>query len=427
MKIISMTCPSCGASIQVDSDKKNSNCSYCGNPLFTDYNNSEEAINNTKDIGTSNPNAQFGRAEQPKKRKTWLWVLGWLFVFPVPLTMLVVRSKKLSKPIKITIIAVGIILYMLIAFIGNSSSDSNDVSSEGATNNIKEFSIYKDEFEVVEGESTTASSINVKVKDRDSFSPEDVVFKSDNENVATIRYERDAMTTTLYYVIDGVAPGETEVYATSKDGTIESEHIKVVVKDDGLIDPESIELQTEKTVLGLGGTTYISIITTPENASVKNVNWSSSDENVITIDENGCATAVAAGSATITATVQGNIQNSCDLSVDENMRAMKVNVQRSRLSSNNIGSDWSYSDQIDGESVSGTKEISVGDTITFYSKYVESDENPDVGQGSATHIVTAEDLQNGFSETIDFYVTENGGKNSGQSVHFSVAYNFTIE
>ena len=32
-------------------------------------------------------------SEMPKKRKTWLWVLGWICIFPVPLTILMLRKK----------------------------------------------------------------------------------------------------------------------------------------------------------------------------------------------------------------------------------------------------------------------------------------------------------------------------------------------
>lgn len=60
--------------------------------------------------------ASAKRAAQPtKKRKTWLWVLGWFFIFPVPLTILMVRNQKLNKLVKIGIIAVAWVLYLIIA------------------------------------------------------------------------------------------------------------------------------------------------------------------------------------------------------------------------------------------------------------------------------------------------------------------------
>ena len=47
-------------------------------------------------------------SDQPRynpRRKTALWVLGWIFCFPVPLTILIVRSKSLPKWAKIVLIA----------------------------------------------------------------------------------------------------------------------------------------------------------------------------------------------------------------------------------------------------------------------------------------------------------------------------------
>lgn len=64
-------------------------------------------------------------ATQPvKKRKTWLWVLGWIFIFPIPLTILMVRNQRLNKWVKIGIIAVAWILYLIIAFTGGGSTNS---------------------------------------------------------------------------------------------------------------------------------------------------------------------------------------------------------------------------------------------------------------------------------------------------------------
>ena len=71
--------------------------------------------------------------------------------------------------------------------------------------------------------------------------------------------------------------------------------------------------------------------------------------------------------------------------------------------------------------------VSVGDTLSFYSRYTESDQDPDVGEASQTYVVTEEDLQNGFSVTMDLYVTENGGRNNGKSAHFVVTYTFSAK
>ena len=145
MKIVSMVCPNCGASLQVDADQKNLTCSYCGNSLYVDdevkhvqYDNAEET-GYQFEKGRQRAQTEATRAQQqsfnmnsgkpPKKRKTWLWVLGWIFIFPVPLTILMIRNRKLSKPVKIGIIAAAWIIYLLMASSGSGSGNNKDTSN----------------------------------------------------------------------------------------------------------------------------------------------------------------------------------------------------------------------------------------------------------------------------------------------------------
>ena len=59
--------------------------------------------------------------EPPKRRKTWLWVLGWICIFPVPLTIIMLNKEDMSKKARYGIIAVGWILYLLIGLGGGGS------------------------------------------------------------------------------------------------------------------------------------------------------------------------------------------------------------------------------------------------------------------------------------------------------------------
>ena len=59
--------------------------------------NSKKVLHQTvafcKDCGyTWYPNA--ASSEVPQKRKTWLWVLGWIFFFPAPVMVLIWRKKN---------------------------------------------------------------------------------------------------------------------------------------------------------------------------------------------------------------------------------------------------------------------------------------------------------------------------------------------
>lgn len=76
------------------------------------------------------------------------------------------------------------------------------------------------------------------------------------------------------------------------------------------ITPATLNLYT-------GGTSTLTAAVRPATASNKDVEWSSNDENVVTVDENGKVTAVAVGTATITATSEDDesIKGTCVITV----------------------------------------------------------------------------------------------------------------
>lgn len=71
--------------------------------------------------------------------------------------------------------------------------------------------------------------------------------------------------------------------------------------------------------------------------------------------------------------------------------------------------------------------LSLDESVYVYSEYTEDDSKPDVGEASVSHYVTEDELINGFEITMDLYVTENAGKNSGESAHFIVTYSFSLK
>ena len=143
-----MKCPNCGAETQGNvceycgselrrQKKTGACCSKCGstNIAFKRENqgeirgkNSKQIVHRTvgycKDCG----NTWFTSEDIPKKRKTWLWVLGWICVFPLPLTILLLRKKDMKPVIKFGLIAIAWIVYFLIVASGNSIKDRNAVA-----------------------------------------------------------------------------------------------------------------------------------------------------------------------------------------------------------------------------------------------------------------------------------------------------------
>lgn len=83
---------------------------------------------------------------------TWLWVLGWIFIFPLPLTILMLRKNTINPKIKYGIIIAAWILYLLIGVTSDDSSnnettqtkeDSNSIWAEDYTS-INDFDYYID-------------------------------------------------------------------------------------------------------------------------------------------------------------------------------------------------------------------------------------------------------------------------------------------
>ena len=149
------------------------------------------------------------------------------------------------------------------------------------------------------------------------------------------------------------------------------------------------------------------------------------NETVATVDENGKVTAIGDGTATISASANSGVVASFDVNVDGTKTLMKLNVKYPREDDVNIGDDWSYDIQVNGERAYSEMGIAVGETLNFYAQFTESDDNPDVGSAKAAHTVTVEDISNGFEVSMDVYVSENGGKNSGKSAHFVVTFTFS--
>lgn len=110
-----MKCPSCGA------DAKGNFCEYCGNEIPKDNNTTINITNNFYEGSTS--------VNQVKpKKKTWLWVLGWIFVFPLPLTILLLRKKGMKPIAKYCIIALAWLIYVLIGISGDSTTQEPAVA-----------------------------------------------------------------------------------------------------------------------------------------------------------------------------------------------------------------------------------------------------------------------------------------------------------
>lgn len=134
-----------------------------------------------------------------------------------------------------------------------------------------------------------------------SLSPDDVLIydtKIDSLNWDEISYQKIG----IRVVRDGVVNGDTR---------------SVVVYQDNYLPVEEIRLNATELSLEEPGATYrLMARILPENASITQAAWESSNETVATVDTSGTITAVGEGEADITVTV-GNKSATCKVRVTE--------------------------------------------------------------------------------------------------------------
>lgn len=82
------------------------------------------------------------------------------------------------------------------------------------------------------------------------------------------------------------------------------------------VDPTEVTLNQKTASVAVGATKQLSATVLPENADNKNVTWSSSNEGVATVDANGLVTAIAEGTANITAKTVNNLEAKCAVTVN---------------------------------------------------------------------------------------------------------------
>lgn len=143
-----------------------------------------------------------------------------------------------------------------------------------------------------------------------------VTIKADEkvQNIDGWTLSEDA--TTLAKEFDADYTGNIEVKDLSGNKT--TEEIKVVFVSEVTITGKQ-EAKTEETVELVGKVN-------PENASIKDLTWKSSDENIATVSQNGKVTCKSNGKVTITATAHNGVKGEIQLEIVKNNVVEKIEV-----------------------------------------------------------------------------------------------------
>ena len=125
--------------------------------------------------------------------------------------------------------------------------------------------------------------------------------------------DEEVVTVNATGLITAVGAGEADVTASAKDVNISSTtHVKVVITPTGVEAPEALELVTNGE-----NSKNLDAKIVPEDATEVKLAYTSSDESVATVDENGLVTAVADGECTITTYVVADAPATAETATQE--------------------------------------------------------------------------------------------------------------
>ena len=207
-------------------------------------------------------------------------------VSPADATNKLVRWSSDSAIASVTSDGVVTALKAGTAIITATTVDGGHTASCTLTLLQKATSVVVDKTEIKFNRGTTYQ-LNATVLPEDCYNKE-YEWTSADEAIATVDDTG---------LVTGVAPGEVELTCTSKESGVKTT-VKVTVHE-----PVTTITMGEKTdVLYTPLTHKFTVAVTPENASDKSVTWTSSDESIATVDENGTVTALKSGEVTITVT-----------------------------------------------------------------------------------------------------------------------------
>lgn len=196
---------------------------------------------------------------------------------------------------------------------------------------------------------TLSMGTNINASVEATVVPEDatdvvIEYVSSDEAIATVD-------NTGY--ITAVAAGEADITASVVDtGLAATCHVIVTPAI------ESLDISKSSMTMKPGATNTLSVTVSPEVANISGMTWTSSDEAVATVDQEGNVTAVADGTATITATI-GETTASCDVTVSS-----KASNNSSKNNSSSSGGN--SSDASSGNSSTDSNSSSQAATSTAY-------------------------------------------------------------
>ena len=139
--------------------------------------------------------------------------------------------------------------------------------------------------------------------------------KASNKKVSYDSSNRKVATVNKKGVIRAVSAGTAKIRVTAADGSGKKASCTVKVSENAVA-VTGVTLNKTQLNLKQGGEERLTATVNPSNATNKTIQWSSSNQAVARVSENGTVRAAAVGTATITASAHNNVRAVCSVTVE---------------------------------------------------------------------------------------------------------------
>ena len=269
---------------------------------------------------------------------------------------------------------------------------------------ITSFTTTDEEFTLVKGKTKT---ISTTINPDDTTEDTTITWTSGNSGIATVD-ENGKVT--------GVSAGTTTITGKLANNMTVTSSVTVTI-----IPVESIEITGEgvsedAVSVPRKDTVDLNVTYSPEDATeVTDVTWTSSDEDVATVDENGVLTGVNGGTATITASMGGKTDTITVTVTEVHLGGVSLDNNKTETE---VGKDYVIRptlQPVDGETGSVTDDV----TYTYESSDPEIATVDETGKlitkktGKVTITVKASNGVDEFEDTIEITVKAPKSPNTG--------------
>lgn len=171
------------------------------------------------------------------------------------------------------------------------------------------------------GVSVSPTKLTVKIGEIKAITANVKPANASNPRVSWVSSDESVATVDSNGVVKGIKAGKVTVTVTTASGKYKASCVVAVIKP-----VKSVKLNKTNIKINVGRATTITPTISPSTASIKTVTWSSSNNDVVTVDSKGKITAKAPGYAVITCkTKDGGFKASCEVLVIRPVTGVSLN------------------------------------------------------------------------------------------------------